>query len=102
MMVMVLMVVGDGHVLRRFQREKEQKALVRSRDAGRGGRGAQSADSIDAGGIDPFVMVLYGTAAAANKSLRRELISFRDRRDKYLMKHFQFLRPFLSVKVHIQ
>jgi hypothetical protein len=54
---------------------------------------------IAAAGGDPLLLSFYGTAAAYNKSLRKELISMRTKRDKFLMGRLRILRPFLIKKV---
>lgn len=50
---------------------------------------------------DRFFMPFYGTAAANNKSLRKELIAMRSRRDKFLMKRMSLIESFLPAKVYM-
>ncbi len=52
--------------------------------------------------MTPFVidnMSLNAVAQAHNKSVRKELLDFRNKRDKFLRKRLHLLRPFLPEKV---
>lgn len=54
--------------------------------------------------LTPFVidaLSLSGVALAHNKVLRKELLDFRNRRDKFLRKRLHLLAPFLPEKVII-
>lgn len=46
-------------------------------------------------------MSLSGVAAAHNKALRKELLDFRNKRDKFLKKRLHLLAPFLPEKVSL-
>ena len=52
-----------------------------------------------AAGGDPLLLSFYGTAVGNNKSLRKELISMRSKRDKFLAERLNLLEPFLLPKV---
>jgi hypothetical protein len=58
-----------------------------------------SSEMLLAAGGDPLLLSFYGTAAAFNKNLRKELISVRGRRDKFLEARMKILKPFLIEKV---
>lgn len=50
----------------------------------------------------PFVIdadSLHQLATSHNKNLRKELLDFRDKRDKFLIKRLDYLKPFLPTKV---
>jgi hypothetical protein len=52
--------------------------------------------------MTPFVvdnLSLSGIAHAHNKTLRKELLDFRNKRDKFLKKRYHLLSPFLPEKV---
>lgn len=42
---------------------------------------------------------LHQLATSHNKNLRKELLDFRDKRDKFLIKRLDYLKPFLPTKV---
>lgn len=48
---------------------------------------------------DYYFLPFYGTAAANNKSLRKELINMRNKRDKFMERRMSILKPFLPAKV---
>lgn len=52
---------------------------------------------MDAG--DPLLLSFHGTAAAYNKSLRKELLGMRSKRDLFLQSRRKILNPFLIEKV---
>jgi hypothetical protein len=52
---------------------------------------------MDAG--DPLLLSFHGTAAAYNKSLRKELLGMRSKRDAFLQSRRKILNPFLIEKV---
>lgn len=58
-----------------------------------------STDMLGVEAGDPLLLSFYGTAAAYNKSLRKELINMRDKRDRFLQARIKILKPFLVDKV---
>jgi hypothetical protein len=48
---------------------------------------------------DPLLLSFYGTAVGNNKSLRKELINMRSKRDEFLVGRLNLLEPFLLPKV---
>lgn len=66
---------------------------------GRNGGGAVDVDGVDSS--DPLLLSFYGTAAAYNKSLRKELLNVRSKRDRFLQARMRILRPFLIDKVQL-
>jgi hypothetical protein len=52
-----------------------------------------------AAGGDPLLLSFYGTAVGNNKSLRKELINMRSKRDEFLAGRLNLLEPFLLPKV---
>jgi len=75
--------------------------LQRYRNAAKSSRngGAVDVDGVDSS--DPLLLSFYGTAAAYNKSLRKELLNVRSKRDRFLQARMRILRPFLIDKVTI-
>jgi hypothetical protein len=71
--------------------------MGRSSSQGSSSNNTATGRSNDAYG-DPL-FYFYGTAAANNKTLRKELVSFRNKRDKFLARRMQLLLPFLPEKV---
>lgn len=65
-------------------------------NSNRGG-GAVDVEGVDAS--DPLLLSFYGTAAAYNKSLRKELLNVRIKRDRFLEARMRILKPFLIEKV---
>lgn len=58
-----------------------------------------STDMLGVEAGDPLLLSFYGTAAAYNKSLRKELINVRTKRDRFLQARMKILKPFLIDKV---
>jgi hypothetical protein len=70
---------------------------------GKGGSGRAAYDAdLGVEASDPLLMSFHGTAAAYNKSLRKELINMRVKRDRFLQARINILNPFLIEKVRAQ
>ena len=71
----------------------------RYRKAGASSRNGGTVDVEGVDSSDPLLLSFYGTAAAYNKSLRKELLNVRSKRDRFLQSRMPILRPFLVDKV---